>query len=120
MKREAIRQDNMQFRIDAASGSLRICRPLAHRTQSYGVRPIEGSTSNLREGDCAVMHEQPHVRFVRWFDEIGMDDLNLVGGKNASLGELAEVLHDRIKVPEAFAITVEALRGKLPSCHRNW
>lgn len=66
------------------------------------------------------MHEQPHVRFVRWFDEIGMDDLNLVGGKNASLGELAEVLHDRIKVPEAFAITVEALRGKLPSCHRNW
>lgn len=27
-------------------------------------------------------------RFIRWFDEIGMADVALVGGKNASLGEM--------------------------------
>lgn len=55
---------------------------------------------------------QPHyVRFVRWFDEIGLDDLELVGGKNASLGELVEALGDTIKVPEGFAITADAYRG---------
>jgi len=56
------------------------------------------------------MRQQQYVRYVRWFDEIGLDDVNLVGGKNASLGELAEALGDRIKVPEGFAITVEAYR----------
>jgi len=56
------------------------------------------------------MRQQQHVRYVRWFDEIGLDDVNLVGGKNASLGELAEALGDRIKVPEGFAITIEGYR----------
>ena len=27
-------------------------------------------------------------KFVRWFDEINIDDVPLVGGKNASLGEM--------------------------------
>lgn len=26
--------------------------------------------------------------YVLWFDEIGMEDIDLVGGKNASLGEM--------------------------------
>jgi pyruvate,water dikinase len=56
------------------------------------------------------MSQQHYVRFVRWFDEIGLDDLELVGGKNASLGELAEALGETIKVPEGFAITVDAYR----------
>jgi len=30
----------------------------------------------------------PTSRFIRWFCEIGMADVPLVGGKNASLGEL--------------------------------
>ena len=51
-----------------------------------------------------------YVRFFRWFDEIGLDDLALVGGKNASLGELARSLGGRIKVPEGFAVTSEAYR----------
>lgn len=54
--------------------------------------------------------QQHYVRFVRWFDEIGLDDLELVGGKNASLGELVEALGDTIKVPEGFAITADAYR----------
>jgi pyruvate, water dikinase len=56
------------------------------------------------------MSQQHYVRFVRWFDEIGLDDLELVGGKNASLGELAKALGDTIKVPEGFAIIVDAYR----------
>ncbi len=51
-----------------------------------------------------------YVRFFRWFDEIGLDDIALVGGKNASLGELVKSLGDKSKVPEGFAITSEAYR----------
>jgi pyruvate, water dikinase len=61
-------------------------------------------------GDCIVKPQQHYVRFVRWFDEIGLGDLDLVGGKNASLGELAGALGDAIKVPEGFAITADAYR----------
>ena len=48
--------------------------------------------------------------YIRWLDEIRLDDVALVGGKNASLGELAGALHGVIKVPETFAITAEAYR----------
>ena len=27
-------------------------------------------------------------RFIRWFEKVGLEDLPLVGGKNASLGEM--------------------------------
>ncbi len=56
------------------------------------------------------MTRDHYVRFFRWFDEIGLGDIELVGGKNASLGELARALGDRIKVPEGFAVTSEAYR----------
>ena len=56
------------------------------------------------------MTREHNIRFCRWFDEIGLDDLPLVGGKNASLGELVRSLGDKIKVPEGFAITSEAYR----------
>ncbi|MGB5077033.1 MAG: PEP/pyruvate-binding domain-containing protein, partial [Sphingorhabdus sp.] len=51
-----------------------------------------------------------YVRFIRWFDEIGLDDVDLVGGKNSSLGEMAKALGDVIRVPEGFAITSDAYR----------
>ncbi len=39
--------------------------------------------------------------YVRWFDEIGIDDIPLVGGKNASLGEMCRELKGKgVKVPE--------------------
>jgi pyruvate,water dikinase len=50
-------------------------------------------------------------RPIRWFDEIGIDDVGLVGGKNASLGELYRALAPRgVKVPNGFAVTAEAYR----------
>lgn len=56
------------------------------------------------------MTRDHYVRFFRWFDEIGLDDLALVGGKNASLGELTRAMAGAIKVPEGFAVTSQAYR----------
>jgi len=53
-------------------------------------------------------------RFVRWFDEVGLDDSALVGGKNASLGEMYRHLSAQgVRVPYGFAITAEAYRRVL-------
>jgi pyruvate,water dikinase len=53
-------------------------------------------------------------RFIRWFREIDMTDVALVGGKNASLGEMYRELVPRgIKVPDGFAVTAEAYRHVL-------
>jgi pyruvate,water dikinase len=50
-------------------------------------------------------------RFIRWFAELGIADVPLVGGKNASLGEMyRELTPDGIRVPNGFAITAEAYR----------
>ena len=43
------------------------------------------------------------------FNEIGLDDVNLVGGKNASLGEMLQNISEmNIRVPNGYAITVNA------------
>ena len=48
---------------------------------------------------------------VMWFDEIGMADVPLVGGKNASLGELIRTLQSEgVRVPDGFATTAAAYR----------
>ncbi|HLA75774.1 MAG TPA: phosphoenolpyruvate synthase [Gammaproteobacteria bacterium] len=47
--------------------------------------------------------------FIRWFDQITLGDLPLVGGKNASLGEMYRELGAQgVKVPNGFAITAQA------------
>ena len=53
--------------------------------------------------------------YIRWLDTVTLDDIPLVGGKNASLGELAGSLSADIKVPEGFAVTAEAYRDLLES-----
>ncbi len=51
------------------------------------------------------------MRFVRWFSDVGLPDVGLVGGKNASLGELIRSLSPLgVRVPDGFAITAEAYR----------
>jgi len=43
---------------------------------------------------------------ILWFDEIGIEDVPLVGGKNASLGEMfRELIPQGVRVPNGFAIT---------------
>ena len=50
-------------------------------------------------------------RFIKWFDEVGKDDVEVVGGKCASLGEMISNLKPKgIRVPMGFAVTAEAYR----------
>ncbi len=51
------------------------------------------------------------MRFVKWFEEIGAKDVALVGGKNASLGEMIRSLSRKgVNIPPGFAITAEAYK----------
>ena len=44
--------------------------------------------------------------FIKWFEELTIDDIPLVGGKNASLGEMIRNIGDKgVNVPSGFAIT---------------
>jgi len=51
------------------------------------------------------------INYIRWFNELTIDDIPLVGGKNASLGEMYQELTPQgILIPNGFAITAEAYR----------
>jgi pyruvate,water dikinase len=50
---------------------------------------------------------------VRWFKDIRLGDVPLVGGKTASLGELYALAAHGIKVPNGFALTSKAYRDAL-------
>ncbi|HET9700051.1 MAG TPA: phosphoenolpyruvate synthase [Burkholderiales bacterium] len=53
-------------------------------------------------------------RYVAWFDELRMSDVEIVGGKNASLGEMISQLeHAGVRVPGGFATTAQAYRDFL-------
>ncbi|MBW4555843.1 MAG: phosphoenolpyruvate synthase [Trichormus sp. ATA11-4-KO1] len=48
---------------------------------------------------------------ILWFDEVGIADIPLVGGKNASLGEMIQQLTPQgVNVPTGFATTAYAYR----------
>lgn len=48
---------------------------------------------------------------VIWFDQLGMSDVDKVGGKNASLGEMISNLSSTgVNVPNGFATTADAFR----------
>ena len=48
---------------------------------------------------------------ILWFSEIGLTDLDRVGGKNASLGEMVQNLTSAgVKVPDGFATTADSYR----------
>jgi pyruvate,water dikinase len=50
-------------------------------------------------------------KYVKWFKEIGIEDVLEVGGKNASLGEMYQNLtSEGVLVPNGFAVTVSAYR----------
>ncbi|KZY49693.1 phosphoenolpyruvate synthase [Oleiphilus sp. HI0050] len=47
--------------------------------------------------------------YIIWFDELGMNDVDRVGGKNASLGEMISHLSSvGVRVPGGFATTAQA------------
>ncbi|OWY63728.1 phosphoenolpyruvate synthase [cyanobacterium TDX16] len=63
----------------------------------------------------AERQKQPQIAkeqaFVLWFEEVGIADIPLVGGKNASLGEMIQQLTPKgVNVPTGFATTAHAYR----------
>nr|QNO56323.1 putative phosphoenolpyruvate synthase [Methanosarcinales archaeon ANME-1 ERB7] len=51
------------------------------------------------------------MKYIKWFEEVGIGDVALVGGKNASLGEMISNLGKKgVNVPSGFAITADAYK----------
>ena len=48
-------------------------------------------------------------KYLVWLDEVGIEDIPLVGGKNASLGEMVRNLSSLgVNVPYGFVVTSES------------
>ena len=78
--------------------------------------PLKNQTNAAEDIDF-VLRECPKEMafspdsFIKWFADISIDDVPLVGGKNASLGEMFRELADKgVQVPDGFAITADAFR----------
>ena len=55
-------------------------------------------------------------QYVKRFNELGIEDVPMVGGKNASLGEMYQELSGQgVKVPNGYATTAEAYRHYIAS-----
>ncbi len=51
------------------------------------------------------------MSLILWFNQIGIKDIPIVGGKNASLGEMLRNLTPKgINIPDGFAVTAEAYK----------
>ena len=49
--------------------------------------------------------------YIRWFETLSSNDINIAGGKNANLGEMYSKLTDQgVEVPNGFAITADAYK----------
>lgn len=57
------------------------------------------------------MSSNHQEELILWFDDIGINDVPIVGGKNASLGEMYQHLTSQgVEVPHGFAITAYAYK----------
>jgi pyruvate,water dikinase len=59
---------------------------------------------------------QRPARFIRWFEDVTIDDVPSVGGKTASLGEMyRELTPQGLRIPNGFAVTADAYRALIDS-----
>lgn len=78
--------------------------PVGIRTRPHK-HPARPSLVRILKGPTAMTTN------VRWFRELGLDDVDSVGGKNASLGEMVQDLSAAgVSVPDAFPATADAYR----------
>nr|WP_238717990.1 phosphoenolpyruvate synthase [Petrachloros mirabilis] len=65
----------------------------------------------MNRNSTVTLTRDAEMAFVLPFEQIGIDDVGLVGGKNASLGEMIQRLEVQgVKVPTGFATTAYAYR----------
>jgi pyruvate,water dikinase len=81
-----------------------------HIHPAYRYYPvIKGETDMARTRDN---------KLILWFNEISIGDVPLVGGKNASLGEMYQKLTSQgVNIPGGFAITAYAYRYLIKEAH---
>ena len=52
-----------------------------------------------------------HSNTIVWLEDLNNEDISLVGGKNASLGEMIRTLkEENVRIPDGFATTAESYR----------
>ncbi len=57
------------------------------------------------------MIEEKKENFVKWYGEVGIKDVPIVGGKNAALGEMySNLVPLGVNIPDGFALTADAYR----------
>ena len=69
--------------------------------------------SNRPEGNLSSKQSKESA-FILWFEEVGIDDIPMVGGKNASLGEMIQQLG---KKGVACPYGIRHHRPRLPLLH---
>ena len=65
----------------------------------------------LNTDSSTKITNQKNTQLILWFEDVGISDIPLVGGKNASLGEMIQQLIPKgVNVPSGFATTADAYR----------
>jgi hypothetical protein len=78
----------------------------SQKTRMVDTEYVPPTAINLLDKEKAVKQV---AEYVRWFEETKIEDVPLVGGKNASLGEMyRELTNKGIKIPNGFAVTADA------------
>ncbi len=81
---------------------------------SPGTKPGQGNKRSIQTQPRLKGRQQQMTRYVIGFDELRMTDVEQVGGKNASLGEMiSQLSHSGVRVPGGFATTADAFRDFL-------
>lgn len=58
-----------------------------------------------------MVEDWKQTAFILWFDQVGIEDVALVGGKNASLGEMYRFLVPKgVNIPNGFCVTAYAYK----------
>ncbi len=74
------------------------------------------SKKSSRSNKKISKNDTKSTKLVLWFKELTNDDVALVGGKNASLGEMyRELTKKGINIPNGFAVTAYAYRDFMES-----
>ncbi|MEN3299422.1 MAG: pyruvate, water dikinase, partial [Pseudonocardia sp.] len=68
----------------------------------------DGCTAVLLGAARRADSRMPCMRFIRRFDELARDDVDVAGGKGANLGELTRA---GFPVPPGFVLTTDAYRA---------
>lgn len=96
-----------------ANTETQVSAPSVTQTIEITDAPTVGSGINLTSNPDAN-------EYVIWYEHLGMGDVERVGGKNASLGEMISNLSNMgVSVPGGFATTADAFRSFLEQSGLN-